>query len=253
MNNEFQNKTALVTGGSSGIGRETAVEFARLGANVAVCDVDEAGGQETVAQVKASGTHAIFVKVDVTDSHDVEQMVSETLTTFGSLDFAVNSAGVLSAEARTGDYPEEDWRRLIDINLTGVFLCMKYELQQMAKQRSGVIVNLSSIAGVTGFPRNPAYVASKHGVVGLTKTAAIEYARKGIRVNAVCPGYTRTPMADEAIQMRPELAGQLEKRIPIGRMGTPTEIAKAITYLCSESAAFILGHSLVLDGGITAV
>ena len=177
----------------------------------------------------------------------------ESVEKFGSLDFAVNNAGVLSAEARTGDYSEEDWRRLIDINLTGVFLCMKYELQQMAKQNNGVIVNMASIAGITGFPRNSAYAASKHGVVGLTKSAAIEYARKGIRINAVCPGYTLTPMAETAMKLRGELEGELEKRVPLGRLGKPEEIAKAIIYLCSDSAAFILGHSLVLDGGIAAI
>jgi len=195
----------------------------------------------------------LFVKADVTHSQDVKKIVVESVEKFGSLDFAINNAGALNAEARTGDYSEEDWRRLIDINLTGVFLCMKYELQQMAKQNNGVIVNMASIAGITGFPRNSAYAASKHGVVGLTKSAAIEYARKGIRINAVCPGYTLTPMAETAMKLRGELEGELEKRVPLGRLGKPQEIARAIIYLCSDSAAFILGHSLVLDGGIAAI
>ncbi len=218
-----------------------------------VSDIDETAGNETVEMLTKAGGDALFVKADVTHSQDVKKIVVESVEKFGSLDFAVNNAGVLSAEARTGDYSEEDWRRLIDINLTGVFLCMKYELQQMAKQNNGVIVNMASIAGITGFPRNSAYAASKHGVVGLTKSAAIEYARKGIRINAVCPGYTLTPMAETAMKLRGELEGELEKRVPLGRLGKPEEIAKAIIYLCSDSAAFILGHSLVLDGGITAI
>ena len=218
-----------------------------------VSDIDETAGNETVEMLTKAGGDALFVKADVTHSQDVKKIVVESVEKFGSLDFAVNNAGALSAEARTGDYSEEDWRRLIDINLTGVFLCMKYELQQMAKQNNGVIVNMASIAGITGFPRNSAYAASKHGVVGLTKSAAIEYARKGIRINAVCPGYTLTPMAETAMKLRGELEGELEKRVPLGRLGKPEEIAKAIIYLCSDSAAFILGHSLVLDGGITAI
>lgn len=218
-----------------------------------VSDIDETAGNETVEMLTKAGGDALFVKADVTHSQDVKKIVIESVEKFGSLDFAVNNAGALSAEARTGDYSEEDWRRLIDINLTGVFLCMKYELQQMAKQNNGVIVNMASIAGITGFPRNSAYAASKHGVVGLTKSAAIEYARKGIRINAVCPGYTLTPMAETAMKLRGELEGELEKRVPLGRLGKPEEIAKAIIYLCSDSAAFILGHSLVLDGGITAI
>jgi len=220
---------------------------------VVVSDIDETAGNETVEMLTKAGGDALFVKADVTHSQDVKKIVIESVEKFGSLDFAVNNAGALSAEARTGDYSEEDWRRLIDINLTGVFLCMKYELQQMAKQNNGVIVNMASIAGITGFPRNSAYAASKHGVVGLTKSAAIEYARKGIRINAVCPGYTLTPMAETAMKLRGELEGELEKRVPLGRLGKPEEIAKAIIYLCSDSAAFILGHSLVLDGGITAI
>ncbi len=218
-----------------------------------VSDIDETAGNETVEMLTKAGGDALFVKADVTHSQDVKKIVVESVEKFGSLDFAVNNAGALSAEARTGDYSEEDWRRLIDINLTGVFLCMKYELQQMAKQNNGVIVNMASIAGITGFPKNSAYAASKHGVVGLTKSAAIEYARKGIRINAVCPGYTLTPMAETAMKLRGELEGELEKRVPLGRLGKPEEIARAIIYLCSDSAAFILGHSLVLDGGITAI
>lgn len=253
MDREFKNKTALITGAASGIGRETAIEFARLGCNIVVCDLDEDGGNKTVELTKETGADAFFVNVNVTETRDVQNMVTTAVEKFGSLDFAVNNAGVLSAEARTGDYPEEDWRRLININLTGVFLCMKYELQQMDEQRSGVIVNIASIAGLRGFTKNPAYVASKHGVVGLTKSAAVEYARRGIRINAVCPGYTSTPMAEQAIKFRPELEGQLEKRIPLNRLGKPEEIATAIVFLCSEKAEFILGHNLVLDGGITAI
>ena len=203
-----------------------------------VSDIDETAGNETVEMLTKAGGDALFVKADVTHSQDVKKIVVESVEKFGSLDFAINNAGALSAEARTGDYSEEDWRRLIDINLTGVFLCMKYELQQMAKQNNGVIVNMASIAGITGFPRNSAYAASKHGVVGLTKSAAIEYARKGIRINAVCPGYTLTPMAETAMKLRGEPEGELEKRVPLGRLGKPEEIARAIIYLCSDSGRF---------------
>ena len=210
-----------------------------------VSDIDETAGNETVEMLTKAGGDALFVKADVTHSQDVKKIVVESVEKFGSLDFAVNNAGALSAEARTGDYSEEDWRRLIDINLTGVFLCMKYELQQMAKQNNGVIVNMASIAGITGFPKNSAYAASKHGVVGLTKSAAIEYARKGIRINAVCPGYTLTPMAETAMKLRGELEGELEKRVPLGRLGKPEEIARAIIYLCSDSSRF---HRSLFDG-----
>lgn len=202
--------------------------------------------------ISKAGGQAHFVKADVTIAVEVEAMVNETIRQFGRLDFALNNAGIDGVRARTADYPEEVWRQVIEVNLTGVFLCMKYELPHMVKQGGGAIVNLSSVAGVTGFPGHAAYTASKHGVIGLTKTAALDYAGKKIRVNAVCPAYTRTPMVERMVQEFPELEQKLIERVPLGRLGVPEEIAQAVAYLFSDAADFITGHSLVLDGGIMA-
>jgi len=217
-----------------------------------VSDISQTEGEETVAMISKAGGQANFVKADVTIAADVEAMVNQTIERFGRLDFALNNAGIDGVRARTAEYPEDVWRQVIEINLTGVFLCMKYELPQMVKQGGGAIVNLSSVAGVTGFPGHAAYTASKHGVIGLTKTAAIDYARKKIRVNAVCPAYTRTPMVERMVKEFPDLEKKLVERVPLGRLGLPLEIAQAVLYLFSDAAAFITGHSLVLDGGIVA-
>ena len=217
-----------------------------------VSDISQTEGEETVAMISAAGGEANFVKADVTIAAEVEAMVNQTIEQFGRLDFALNNAGIDGVRARTAEYPEDVWRQVIEINLTGVFLCMKYELPQMVKQGGGAIVNLSSVAGVTGFPGHAAYTASKHGVIGLTKTAAIDYARKKIRVNAVCPAYTRTPMVERMVKEFPDLEKKLIDRVPLGRLGLPLEIAQAVVYLFSDAAAFITGHSLVLDGGIVA-
>ena len=202
--------------------------------------------------ISKAGGQAHFVKADVTIAVEVEAMVNETIRQFGRLDFALNNAGIDGVRARTADYPEEVWRQVIEVNLTGVFLCMKYQLPHMVKQGGGAIVNLSSVAGVTGFPGHAAYTASKHGVIGLTKTAALDYAPKKIRVNAVCPAYTRTPMVERMVKEFPELEQKLIERVPLGRLGVPEEIAQAVAYLFSDAADFITGHSLVLDGGIMA-
>jgi NAD(P)-dependent dehydrogenase (short-subunit alcohol dehydrogenase family) len=217
-----------------------------------VADVAVSEGEATVQMITAAGGRAIFTKADLTKSSEVEAMVQATIKAFGRLDFALNNAGIDGVRARTADYPEEVWHQVINLNLTGVFLCLKHELSVMVKQGSGVIVNMSSVAGVTGFPGHAAYTASKHGVIGLTKTAAIDYAKAGIRVNAICPAYTRTPMLTRMLEQMPDLEGKLISRVPLRRLGTAEEIAQAAIYLFSDAAAFITGHSLVMDGGIVA-
>ncbi len=252
MTQQFSGKVALVTGGASGLGRASAIALTREGARVVVSDVMVSEGEATVQMIKQSGGQAIFIKADVTKSGEVEAMVAETVRTFGRLDFALNNAGVDGVRARTADYPEDVWHQVININLTGVFLCLKFELPVMVNQGSGVIVNMSSVAGVTGFPGHAAYTASKHGVIGLTKTAAIDYAKAGIRVNAICPAYTRTPMVTRMLEQAHDLEAKLISRVPLRRLGTAEEIAQAVIYLFSDSASFITGHSLVMDGGIVA-
>lgn len=252
MKKQFSDKVALVTGGASGLGRVTAIALAQEGAKVVVSDVTVSEGEATAQMITAAGGQAIFVKTDVTKSSEVEAMVQSTLKAFGRLDFALNNAGIDGVRARTANYPEDVWHKVIDLNLTGVFLCLKFELPVMVGQGSGVIINMSSVAGVTGFPGHAAYSASKHGVIGLTKTAALDYAKTGIRVNAICPAYTRTPMLDRMLVQKPELEAKLIARVPLRRLGTAEEIAQAVIYLFSDAAAFITGHSLVMDGGIVA-
>ncbi len=252
MTKQFSGKVALVTGGASGLGRVAAIALANEGAKVVVADIATTEGEATAQMITDAGGQAIFTKSDVTKSEDVEAMVQATLKTFGRLDFALNNAGIDGVRARTADYPENVWHRVIDLNLTGVFLCMKSELPVMVKQAGGVIVNMSSVAGVTGFPGHAAYTASKHGVIGLTKTAALDYAKAAIRVNAICPAYTHTPMLTRMLERSPDLEAKLVSRVPMQRLGTAEEIAKAVIYLFSDAAAFITGHSLVMDGGILA-
>lgn len=245
-------KIALVTGGGSGIGRATALTFAREGAKVVVADVVVAGGEETVRLIKAAGGEASFVKADMAKAAEVEALVQKAVATYGRLDCAHNNAGIEGATGKTADYHEADWDRVISINLTGVWLCMKYEILQMLKQGGGAIVNTASDAGLLGVPQMPAYVASKHGVVGLTKTAALEYAKSGIRVNAVCPGVIKTPMVERITGQRPGRAERMTAAEPIGRMGKPEEIAEAVVWLCSEAASFVTGLPMPVDGGIAA-
>jgi NAD(P)-dependent dehydrogenase (short-subunit alcohol dehydrogenase family) len=251
MEDRFNNRVALVTGGGGGLGRAIALALARNGAKVVVADVTQAG-EETVQLVIDAGGEARFVVADVTDPVAVERMINEVVSAYGHLDFAVNNAGIDGPRALTAEYPEEDWHKVININLTGVWLCMKYEIRQMLTQGGGIIVNIASVAGLVGFSSYGAYAASKHGVIGLTKTAALEYARKGIRINAVCPAFTRTAMVERIFEQKPELEERLVKAIPIGRLGTPEEIADAVIYLCGDTSAFMTGHALVLDGGLTA-
>jgi len=250
MEKIFQNKVALITGGSFGIGRAVAIAFANRGAKVVIADWIE--DNETHNAIRASGGNAIFVKCDVSKDADVKNLIDKTIATFSRLDYAFNNAGVEGVSAPTQDCTEENWERTISVNLKGTWLCMKYEIPQMLRQGKGAIVNNASIAGLVGFPGIPAYVASKHGVIGLTKNAALENAKSGIRVNVVCPGVIRTPMIDRFTGKQKEVEKQFENMEPIGRMGQPEEVAEAVIWLCSEGASFVTGHSLVVDGGWVA-
>ena len=245
-------KVAFVTGGASGIGRATALAFARAGASVVVADVSEKGNQETARLIEQEGNRALAVLCDVSRPDDVKAALEQTVNTFGRLDFAFNNAGIEPKKpAPTADYDEEEWSRIIDIDLRGVFLCMKYEIPLLLKQGGGAIVNTSSGAGVVGIKGSPAYTAAKHGVIGLTKATALDYAAQKIRVNAVCPGYIATPMMERFTGGTAEGRAKVIAEEPIGRMGRPEEIANAVLWLCSDAAAFTVGHALVVDGGQT--
>ena len=252
MTDLMQDKVALVTGAASGIGRAAALAFAREGAKLALSDVDAVGGQETVSLVTQAGGDARFIEADVSQAHAVETLVSQTVETYGRLDAAFNNAGIEGSIARTVEYAEADWDRVIAVNLTGVWLCMKYEIPAMLEQGGGAIVNTSSAAGLLGFRGAAAYVASKHGVVGLTKTAALEYAKSGVRVNAVCPGAIDTPMMGRLTGHRTDRFEKMASFEPVGRMGSPAEIAEAVVWLCSDAASFVTGHAMSVDGGIVA-
>ena len=247
-----QQRVALITGAASGIGRAAALAFAATGVRVVVADIDAAGGGETVELVQAAGGTGRFFPVDVTDAEAVQALIEDAVGAFGRVDYAINNAGIEGAWARTAEYPPEMWQRVLDINLTGVWHCMRAEIPQMLAQGGGVIVNVASVAGLIALPRGSAYAAAKHAVIGLTKSAAVEYARQHIRINAVCPGFTSTPMVERLTATVPALAGRLEAGAPLGRLSTPEEIAAAMLFLCSDGAASMAGHALVLDGGTTA-
>jgi NAD(P)-dependent dehydrogenase (short-subunit alcohol dehydrogenase family) len=249
---DMTGKVAIVTGASSGIGRATARCFAERGALVFASDVDRNGGEETVAVIRAAGGRATFFACDISDAEQVAAMVNGAVSEFGRLDYACNNAGIEGSQALTHECTEENWARVIDTNLRGSWLCMKQEIPCLLRAGGGAIVNVSSIAGLIGFANIAPYTASKHGINGLTKCAAIEYARQNIRVNAVCPGAIQTPMIDRfAGASGPAREGLIEHH-PMGRMGRPEEIAQCIVWLCSNDASFITGQTLAADGGYVA-
>jgi NAD(P)-dependent dehydrogenase (short-subunit alcohol dehydrogenase family) len=250
-NGNYTGKVAFVTGAANGIGRATALAFAREGANVVVADVSEQGNQETARMIEEIGGKAIAVKCDVARAEDVKTALDKTIEAFGRLDFAFNNAGVEQEPAAAGELDEAEWDRVVNTDLRGVFLCLKHEIPLMLKQGGGAIVNTSSGAGVKGFKGQAAYVAAKHGVVGLTRGAALDYASQNIRINAVCPGIINTPMMDRFSGGTPEGREQVIAQEPIGRMGQPEEIANAVVWLCSDASSFAVGHALVVDGGQT--
>ena len=252
MAGELEGKVALVTGASSGIGRESALAFASAGARVVVSDVVVDDGEETVSQIHSKGGEATFVRADVSQTAEVEALVRHTIETYGRVDCAHNNAGIEGDMAPTAECAEANWDRTIGINLKGVWLCMKYEIPEMLRQGGGAIVNTSSAAGLVGFANLPAYVASKHGIAGLTRTAALEYAEQGIRVNAVCPGVIHTPMIDRIVSGDAQAEAQFTALEPVGRMGSPAEVAQAVVWLCSDAASFVTGIAMPVDGGFVA-
>ena len=253
MYESFKGKVALVTGGGSGIGRATSQAFARVGCKVVVSDLNGPGGLETVKMILESGGEAVFIQANTTQSGQVEALVQRTVARFGALDCAVNNAGINVASRKpTHLYSEDDWDRVIDVNLRGVWLSMKYEISVMLKQGRGSIVNLASIYGIVGGPNTAAYTASKHGVSGLTRVAALEYAKDGIRVNAVGPGYTDTSMVRRVVDANPGIEDWMVGKTPAGRLGNPQEIAEAIIWLSSDEASFVTGAIVPVDGGMTA-
>lgn len=252
MSAAFDGKVALVTGGGSGIGQATALAFARAGAKTVVADVDRDGGAQTLAAIVAAGGSGIFIEADVSRAEQVRHLIDATVAQYGRLDCAFNNAGIQGELCPTVDCSEENWDRITGINLKGVWLCMKYELAHMLSRGSGAIVNCASNFGLVGSVGMPAYSAAKHGVLGLTKTAALENARAGVRVNAVCPGPVHTPLVDRIVATQPEVLQAIEAREPIGRMGRPTEIASSVLWLCSDDASFVTGAILSVDGGYVA-
>ena len=247
---QFTDKVALVTGAASGIGRTTAQFYAREGANVVVSDIDVNGGQETVQLIKQAGGDAFFIKTNVSNPADCENLVRQTIEKYGRLDYACNNAGIGGEQNLTADYSREGWQKVIDINLSGVFYCMKYEIPAILKN-GGAIVNMASVLGQVSFATSPAYVAAKHGVVGLTKNAAVEYASSGIRVNVVGPAFIRTPMIAK-LEGDTQTLDMLVSLHPMGRLGTPEEVAELVVWLSSQRASFITGAYFAVDGGYLA-
>ena len=250
----FENKVALVTGAASGIGKLTAEEFAKRGASVFLSDVNDKAGKEVSAAINKSGGKSHYVHCDVSKAHSVEKMVGACIAEYGKIDFCINNAGVFGKiNIPTHLFEENVWENVMNINAKGVWLCMKHEIPQLLSQKSGVIVNIASVAGLGAVPGNIAYCASKHAVVGMTKTAALEYVRYGIRVNAVCPVFTDTPMVHDSIGAVPDLTQKMVNTIPMRRLATVQEIVGTIMFLCSDHSSFITGHALPVDGGMLAI
>lgn len=249
MHNDFNGKTALVTGAASGIGKAVALLFGQYGANVMVSDIDPVQGQQVADQLNATGTNARFCRADVSDPVQCQQLVQKTVDAFGSLDMACNNAGIIGEQSLTADYSLDGWQRIINVNLNSVFFCLKYELTVMSKQGAGVIINMASILGQVGTFELAGYVTAKHGVVGLTQTAAIEYAPKNIRINAVGPGYIDTPLLSD---MSGDVKQQLISLHPIGRLGKAEEVAELVIWLSSDKASFVTGSYYPVDGGYLA-
>jgi NAD(P)-dependent dehydrogenase (short-subunit alcohol dehydrogenase family) len=249
---ELTDKVAVVTGASAGIGRAAALALAAEGAAVVVADVDDPRAEQVAAEINDKGGRARFSHTDVSDDAQVEAMVRRALDEFGGLDLAFNNAGIEGSPAPTHECTRENWQRTLAVNLTGVWSCMRHELPPMLERGGGSIVNCASVAGLVGFATIPAYVASKHGIVGLTKTAALEYAEAGIRVNAVCPGVIATEMVERFTGGQPEAQAEMIAMEPVGRMGRPEEIADAVVWLCSERSSFVTGQAIAVDGGFVA-
>jgi NAD(P)-dependent dehydrogenase (short-subunit alcohol dehydrogenase family) len=258
MTGRFENRVVLITGGTSGIGRVTASMFAAEGARVAVCGRRDAEGQDTVREIEAAGGTALFVQADVSRAAEIEACVDAIIKAYGQLDCLFNNAGISGPVSSLLDLDEETWDSVIDVNLKGMFLSMKYGIRAMLRNKpaGGVVVNMSSVLGNGGVNildvAVPAYMASKHGVIGLTKSAALEFAQKGVRINAICPAYIRTPMFDRVIEANPEMRETLRGFHPIGRFGTSEEVAEAVLWLCSDASSFVVGTALPVDGGFRA-
>ena len=252
MEKIFENKVVIITGGSFGIGRATATAFAQRGAKVVIADLIEDKDAGTLKQIKAAGSEGIFVQCDVSKSNNVQALIDKCIETYGRLDYAFNNAGIEGVQATTHECSEENWDKIISVNLKGIWLCMKMEITHMLKSGGGTIVNCASVAGLVGFTGLPAYVATKHGIVGLTKTAALEYANQEIRVNAVCPGVIHTAMVDRLTGKSKEAEKQFTELEPVGRMGNAEEVAEAVAWLCSDASSFVTGIAMPVDGGFVA-
>jgi NAD(P)-dependent dehydrogenase (short-subunit alcohol dehydrogenase family) len=251
MASEFDGKVAFITGGASGIGKAAAQQLGAQGARVVIADVQLTAAERVVESLHAEGGAAMAISVNVRIDDEIAMAVANTIAHFGGIDIAINAAGIGGPELRTAEYAPSDWETVIDVNLNGVWRCMRHQIPAMLARGGGVIVNVASVAGLNGFPKHPAYAASKHGVVGLTRTAGLEYAKRGIRINALCPGFTLTPMVQQMLDAGLP-AEALAARVPLGRLGTADEVAASAVYLCSNASSFMIGHALAVDGGLTA-